>query len=71
MSRNYQHQKVQREGKKADGNICQFCGSPQNQEGHHIIEFQHGGQADVNNIISLCHVCHKQLHRGSINIIRI
>lgn len=64
------HGRVQKEGKVRDLFTCQICGSHDGPEGHHIIDYQFGGAADVDNIITLCHRCHKKVHRGGIDIMR-
>lgn len=51
--RDNSHYKVQRQGKLRDHNICQACGSTRSPEGHHIIDYQYGGNANVDNIISI------------------
>ena len=43
--RDNSHYKVQRQGKIRDHNICQICGSTTAPEGHHIIDYQYGGNA--------------------------
>lgn len=68
--RSSEHQRAQRGGKERDLRTCQICGSTQNPEGHHIINHQYGGSADVDNIVTLCHVCHKEVHRGNLDIIK-
>lgn len=68
--RDTSHYRVQRLGKIRDHNICQVCGSTAAPEGHHIIAYQYGGNASVDNIITLCHVCHKQVHRGNLDLIK-
>jgi 5-methylcytosine-specific restriction endonuclease McrA len=67
--RSYAHNKAQREGKKRDNYTCQACGSTIRPEGHHILDFQFGGAADKDNIITLCQNCHKKLHKGELDII--
>lgn len=69
-TRGAKHTKVQRLGRERDFNICQVCGSKVRTEGHHFIDFQFGGAADVDNIITLCHNCHKQVHRGKIDLLK-
>ena len=69
--RGTEHCKVQKQGKERDLYTCQICGSTENVEGHHIINFQFGGAANVDNIVALCRNCHKQVHRSNINIIKI
>lgn len=68
--RDYAHSKVQKLGKKRDLYICQVCGSTEHSEGHHIINYQYGGAATQDNIVTLCQKCHKQVHRGNIDLIK-
>lgn len=68
--RGAEHNKVQRLGKKRDFFICQVCGSKIKAEGHHFIDFQFEGAADVNNIITLCQYCHKKVHSGKIDLLK-
>ncbi|MBE5924495.1 MAG: HNH endonuclease [Lachnospiraceae bacterium] len=70
-ARDNSHLIVQRRGKERDLYTCQICGSNMQVEGHHILNYQYGGAASVDNIVSLCRVCHKQVHRGNIDIIKI
>lgn len=63
------HCKAQKNGKKRDLYTCQVCGSKLSSEGHHLIDYQFSGAADTNNIITLCQKCHKQVHRGNIDLI--
>jgi len=64
------HVKVQKTGKMRDGNTCQICGSKNHSEGHHIVDVFFGGAASVDNIVTLCSVCHKNVHKGLIDIFR-
>ena len=68
--RNSEHNRVQKMGKQRDFYVCQVCGSIQNVEGHHILDYQFGGAPHLNNIVTLCRKCHKQVHRGKIDIIK-
>lgn len=70
MKRDSTHPKAQRAGKKRDLYTCQICGSTGHAEGHHIIDFIFGGAANKDNIITLCHDCHVNVHRGIINIFK-
>jgi 5-methylcytosine-specific restriction endonuclease McrA len=72
MSKNRpaKHLRAQNDGKVRDMNICQICGSSEKIEGHHIIDYQYSGAADVDNIISLCHKHHLDVHNGLIDIIK-
>lgn len=65
------HCKVQKMGKERDLFTCQICGSTNHVEGHHIFDYQYGGAACVDNIITLCQACHKQVHRGNVDIFKI
>ena len=71
MRREKEHVNAQRNGKIRDGYVCQICGSQDHPEGHHVIEYQYGGAADIRNIVTVCRECHKQIHRGKIGIISI
>ena len=68
--RGQEHNKVQKSGKIRDRYVCQACGSRIDAEGHHIIDYQYGGAANVNNILTLCRKCHKKVHRGDIDLIK-
>ncbi len=70
-SRGREHCVVQKQGKIRDLYTCQVCGSGQNVEGHHILNYQYGGAANIDNIVTLCRKCHKQVHRGKIDIVKI
>ncbi len=65
------HSRVQKAGRKRDANTCQICGSQENVEGHHIIDYAYGGAASVDNIITLCHRHHRDVHEGKISILKI
>lgn len=67
-NRSSAHRRAQKEGKLRDGYICQVCGSNKIVEGHHILDHQYLGAATADNIISLCHDCHTNVHRGNIDI---
>ena len=46
-----------------DGWRCQFCGSMQNLQVHHLkFRSQSGGDVEQ-NLITLCADCHEQVHR--------
>lgn len=42
---------------------CQFCGSTDRLEWHHMIPVHLGGTADDRNMICLCHDCHQEITR--------
>lgn len=68
--RNGSHISAQRRGKERDLFTCQICGSKRHTEGHHLFDFAFGGAADVDNIITLCHGCHTNVHKGLIDLIK-
>ena len=70
-AREREHCVAQKKGKERDLYTCQICGSTEDVEGHHILNYQFGGAASLDNIVTLCRKCHKQVHRGKIDIIKI
>ena len=68
--RSASHVKVQKLGKVRDNYTCQICGAKKSIEGHHIIDFQFSGAPEIDNIISLCKKCHKNVHRGKVDLIK-
>ena len=70
FTRNSAHRNAQRAGKSRDLNTCQFCGSKSNAEGHHINFLSKGGAAHKDNIITLCHDCHTDVHKGKKHVSR-
>lgn len=52
-----------------DNYTCQYCKNKHKDkrlEVHHIIFRSQGGSDEENNLITLCHTCHKKLHNGKI-----
>lgn len=68
--RSSDHIRAQREGRERDMYVCQICGSSNHTEGHHMIDYQYGGAADSDNIITLCHKHHRDVHNGIIDLFR-
>ena len=66
--RGMEHTEAQREGRIRDLGICQICGSTDSPQGHHVMDYQFGGGADVDNIVTLCHECHQKVHNGEMDI---
>ena len=64
------HTTVQRRGRERDRNTCQICGSTNHAEGHHLVDYAFGGAANEDNIITLCHECHKNVHNGLIDLFK-
>lgn len=67
--RGAEHTKAQKKGRERDLFTCQICGSTEAVEGHHMIDYQYGGAADSDNIITLCHACHQEVHKGNIDLL--
>lgn len=54
-----------------DNYTCQCCKGKHKDsklEVHHIIYRSQGGSDEENNLITLCHTCHKNLHDGKIKL---
>ena len=58
-NREREHCVAQKRGKERDLYTCQICGSTEKVEGHHIFNYQYGGAANIDNIVTLCQKCHK------------
>ena len=53
-----------------DGYVCQCCKGKHKDsklEVHHIVFKSDGGSDDAENLVTLCHTCHKKLHDGKIS----
>jgi 5-methylcytosine-specific restriction endonuclease McrA len=48
-----------------DGWRCQFCGSSDNLHVHHQRSRGKGGDDCLENLITLCTNCHRNVHEGS------
>jgi 5-methylcytosine-specific restriction endonuclease McrA len=72
-NRPYSHIKSQKERRKKDYNICQFCGSQEKVASHHIFEYSKGGPDLVESMITLCESCHiRMIHKyPEIRIIKV
>lgn len=54
-----------------DSYICQCCKGKRKDsklEVHHIVFRSQGGSDEEENLITLCHTCHKELHDGKIKL---
>lgn len=54
-----------------DGYTCQCCKGKRKDsklEVHHIVFRSQGGSDEEENLITLCHTCHKELHDGKIKL---
>ena len=47
-----------------DGLRCRSCGSRDHLEVHHIMQRKNGGSNSPDNLVTLCHECHKAWHEG-------
>ena len=70
MKRGSEHSTVQRKGRERDLHTCQICGSKEHTEGHHIFDYAMGGAADEDNIVTLCHDCHRNVHNGLTSLFK-
>lgn len=70
MKRGPEHTKAQRAGKERDLYTCQICGNTDHTEGHHLLDFSFGGAANEDNIMTLCHDCHSNVHKGLIDLFK-
>ena len=70
QKRSTAHQKAQKAGKERDLYTCQICGSQDHTEGHHIIDYAFGGAATKDNIVTLCHNCHKNVHKDLVDLLK-
>ena len=54
-----------------DNYTCQYCKGKHKDsklEVHHIIYRSNGGSNEESNLITLCHTCHQNIHKGIINL---
>ena len=62
------HIRAERDARIRDRCTCQICGSTAHTEAHHSVDFQFGGSASPDKMVTLCRPCHKDVHRGKIDI---
>ncbi|MDQ0917537.1 HNH endonuclease [Paenibacillus sp. V4I5] len=63
-----EHQRAIRHAKERENHTCQLCGSKENVQGHHLIDYGFGGEASPDNIVAVCGDCHGKIHRGEITV---
>ena len=51
--------------KARDGYRCRSCGSNKHLEVHHLVQRKDGGSNRPDNLVTLCHDCHRMWHEGS------
>lgn len=69
QKRPYADVTARKKAKERDNYTCQICGSTDRTEGHHLFEYSYeNGASDPENIITLCHDCHRLVHHGNADI---
>ena len=53
---------------KRDANTCQHCGCWTKSPPHHVKHRSQGGDDTLENLITLCIVCHRAVHDGKIKL---
>lgn len=67
--RPYADVEARKKAKARDNYECQICGSRDRPEGHHIFEYaSDSGASSSDNIITLCHRCHRKAHEGKTDL---
>jgi 5-methylcytosine-specific restriction endonuclease McrA len=54
-----------------DGYTCQYCKGKKRDsklEVHHIVYRSNGGSDEEDNLVTLCHACHKGVHNGTVKL---
>jgi 5-methylcytosine-specific restriction endonuclease McrA len=46
------------------------CGSREGLHPHHIIYKSHGGPDTMDNLVTVCHECHRRIHDGELFVRR-
>lgn len=64
----YEHTKAKDLAKINENYVCELCGSNKDVEGHHIDDVAFDGEAEEENILVVCKLCHDKIHNGEINI---
>lgn len=59
----YARYELPRQVKLRDGYRCVTCGSAERLEAHHIVPVSAGGEHTLENMVTLCHHCHREHHR--------
>ena len=61
-NRGFSFQKIKKHIVSETGSVCSKCGSLEKIEAHHINPIKNGGDNSRENLILLCHDCHKKEH---------
>lgn len=64
LRKQFDNPAFRREMKMVHPPICSNCGSSDAIEYHHIVPLFFGGTNNFQNIVPLCHRCHKSAHHG-------
>ena len=57
--------------KSRDGFRCRSCGSRDHLEVHHIRQRKDGGSDSPDNLVTLCHGCHRAWHEGKKDMVTL
>ena len=57
--------------KARDGFRCRSCGSRDHLEVHHIRQRKDGGSDSPDNLVTLCHGCHRAWHEGKKDMVTL
>lgn len=69
QKRSNKHISAQKKSKELDEFMCFFCLTTcKSNHGHHIFFYSEGGEATVENMITLCPRCHRLYHSGKLKI---
>ena len=71
---NYGFANIKEMVRNRDNYVCQYCKGKHKDsklEVHHIQFRSNGGSDDADNLITLCHTCHKKLHDGKIKLDKV
>lgn len=69
QKRPYEHRKAQKEVKKLESYQCMVSWEVNPKaNGHHLIPYSKGGCADMQNMMTLCPLCHTKYHNGELKI---
>ena len=49
--------------KKGEGRLCECCCQRFGQVTHHVKPLAKGGAVDTENLLFVCHQCHRDLHK--------
>ena len=52
-----------------DGYQCTQCGKKNTKlDAHHIVWREHGGKDTIQNLITVCRLCHRKVHQGKLKL---